>query len=243
MSNIRPIQCIQTGEIFPNCTVAGIKLGVSESGINGQINGKWSAIKGFTFKEVFIIKSPDLIGEYVLRDITFKKYGYYPEHLSKSSRKQIVIRCPDCKIEYSRVRQKYNHGSPCNSCNYIRILRSAAIKKRKPIGKKTIRFQSLYKVAIQENPINRNYKITHLDYTREEFRLHIRKELTMGCSICNSPINGNDFQISHIIPASFGTSYEEAVLLHSLDNLTVSHPNCNNKLNDRIMINKILPIC
>jgi hypothetical protein len=243
MSNIRPIQCIQTGEIFPNCTVAGYKLGVSESGINGQINGRWNTIKGFTFKEVFITQSPDLIGEYVLRDITFEKYGYYPEHLSKCSRKQIIVKCPDCKTEYSRVRQKYNYGSVCTSCNYIKILRNLAIKKRKPIGSKTIRFQSLYKVAIQENPIHRNYKISHVDYTQEEFRLHIRNELTMGCSICNSPIKGNDFQVSHIIPACFGSSYEDAVLLHSLDNLTVSHPACNRNLRDRIMINKLLPIC
>lgn len=46
------VQCIETGEIFENCSEACRKLGISNSSIFKVLNGSWNQTNGFTFKKL-----------------------------------------------------------------------------------------------------------------------------------------------------------------------------------------------
>jgi hypothetical protein len=258
MPDIKKVRCIETGEIYDNIKIAGNAVACSHTIIRNVIRGKQASFRGLTFELVDEVRSPELISEFVLRDVTFNKYGYYPEYLSKNSRSQIIVKCPCCKKEYSRVRQKYTSGSPCTSCTYSNLLRKAAISKRKPKKEKPPQYPKPPKEVRQfENRIrssmsricknNTSWRklgnLTHLDYSSIELYNHIKEELNHGCCICCKPIYGNNFHIAHIIPSSSAQTKKDVLLLYSLLNLSVAHPRCNMSLSNRIVVPKLLPAC
>lgn len=213
-------------------------VGLSESYVQRTVKAGLSVCDGkYTLVKKKHVYNPEYIdSEHVNSERTLNEFGYLPYEVPRHSSLLIYVVCPVCKTEYSRKKQKYRLGAPCHrcvfsSCRYIppkKPIVSAPVFKRQSVFDHpyihTIR-TGLRRIIVAKKWKSRG-TIRHLDYTAEDLRLHIDKELKNGCCICNSPING-EFHIAHIIPQSWATNLEEALWLNSFTNLSVAHPKCN----------------
>jgi 5-methylcytosine-specific restriction endonuclease McrA len=202
-----------------------------------------------------IIHSPEFLNsEFVLREMTFEKEGHYPELLHRqSNEKRIWVKCGTCLNIRSVNRYRYKKlGQECKRCATVRANKEMRGKGRgRPRGRcatkdKTTRLGRIATTLasnistrirnsrIQDKPGRGSMR--YLGYSADELRSHVRNELSFGCCICGGSIVDSKWHLSHLIPSSYASTFDELVQLYQLENLSTAHALCNIKLGDRMLI-------
>lgn len=252
----KAVKCIDTGEVFvsinrasraykidPSNIKKSIKLGVPTGRVNYRF--EWT-------NELEVIHPEHKEFTWINRELTLSKLGYLPEYLHPFSYKKVYVRCSTCNKTYLKQMCSSLKETPCKSCNCSTLGRSSlkyTNEERAEIKRKlkhkyyrenraVMRIRGAIRSATKRKGLWVHGALRHLDYTSKELKTHITKEVASGCCICGNQIKDN-YHIAHIIPLSYGDTFEEIVLLNALVNLSVAHPECNISQSNYPVLNKI----
>jgi hypothetical protein len=198
--------------------------------------------------------------EFVLRQETYNKFGYYPEELSFGSDKKILWKCSLCMkdVIYESCARSIDKSTICISCvGRKHILKHNQTNREQglaPSGKKlgedmdnrrykaklwrrkwraTPVGQMINRLRVSLKRIQKGYTTKNLPYSVEEFVEHMQSKMELRenkCPICGIDFNLTGYDIEHKIPLSTANLPEEVLELFALENLDVMCPDCNQRI-------------